>query len=101
MAFYTEAFGARFREEDAFGLASQFGEIGGITLKLVPLRTSMDFEDYLSHQLGFIVPNVETVIDLAIKHGGRQDGEILRDGENIHASVRDPDGNTIELYSSE
>lgn len=97
--FYSEAFGARFRAVDTMGLASQFGDLGDLTLKLVPLRDGVDFEGYPSHQLGFEVADVETVIAIANRHGGRQEGEILRDGDRVHGAVRDPDGNTIELYA--
>jgi len=100
VAFYEEAFGARFREVDTSGLRSQFGRVAGITLKLVPLRDAVEFDEFPSHQLGFEVPDVEAVIALAVKHGGRQEGELTRDGDTVHASVRDPDGNTIELYGS-
>lgn len=100
VAFYTEAFGAAFSEVDTFGLKSMFGNVAGVTLKFVPLRNEVDFEDYSSHQLGFVVDDVEHIIELAGKHGGRQEGETLRDGDSLHAAVRDPDGNSIELYSS-
>lgn len=53
------------------------------------------------HQLGFRVPDVKAVIALATQHGGRQEGEMIRDGDKIQAAIRDPDGNTIELYSEE
>ncbi|MEM7586413.1 MAG: VOC family protein [Acidobacteriota bacterium] len=98
VAFYEEAFGMGFREVDTSGLRSRFGRVGGITLKLVPLRDSVDFEGYGSHQLGFEVADVEAVIAIAIRHGGRQEGELRRDGDRLHGSVRDPDGNTLELY---
>ncbi len=101
VAFYTEAFGAKFREVDTFGIKSQFGEMAGITLKLVPLRDSADFEGYGSHQPGFVVENVEAVIEIAKKHGGRQEGELIQENGRVHGAVRDPDGNTIELYQSE
>jgi catechol 2,3-dioxygenase-like lactoylglutathione lyase family enzyme len=42
---------------------------------------------------------VEAVIALAIKHGGRQEGRVIRTESQIQAALRDPDGNTIELYS--
>ncbi len=99
VAFYSEAFGAHFREVDTSGLRSRFAELrGGITLKLVPLRDSPDFEDFPSHQLGFQVADVGAVIEIAKLHGGRQEGEILEFDGGRHAAVRDPDGNTIELY---
>jgi predicted enzyme related to lactoylglutathione lyase len=100
VAFYSEAFNAHFREVDTFGIRSQFAEIDGITLKFVPIRDAADFENYPVHQLGFSVPDVEAILTLAQQHGGRPEGDILRNGDAVHAAVRDPDGNTIELYSA-
>lgn len=100
MAFYSEAFGARFREVETFGVTSQFGEMAGLTIKLVPIRDGVDFEGYGTVQLGFDVNDVEKVIALAVRHGGRREGDLLRDEGRVHGAVRDPDGNTIELYAS-
>ena len=99
VAFYSEAFQVQFREVDTYGIRSQFGDVDGITLKLVPIRDDSDFKGYPVHQPGFVVPDVEAVIDLALKHGGRQEGRLIRVEGKIQAAVRDPDGNTIELYS--
>jgi len=101
MNFYSEAFQVQFREVDTYGIRSQFGEVGGITLKFVPIRDSSDFVGYPVHQLGFTVSDVETVIALALRYGGQKEGEIIRTGGKIQAAVRDPDGNTIELYLEE
>lgn len=98
-AFYTEAFGARFREVDTSGLRSQFGDVAGLTIKLVPIRDNADFDNFPVHQLGFNVSDVDSVIALAIKYGGRQEGSVVREGERTLAAIRDPDGNSIELYS--
>ena len=100
IAFYTEAFGGDFRQVDTSGLTSWFGEVAGITFKLVPIRDKPDFEGYPLHQLGFEVEQLQSVIQSAIKHGGRQEGDLLRDGDRLHGAIRDPDGNTIELYQS-
>ena len=100
VSFYSEAFNIHFQEVNTFGLSSRFGEVGGVMIKLVPIRESEDFETYPIHQPGFVVEDVEAVIALAIKHGGRQEGGIIRNSEGIQAAIRDPDGNTIELYSS-
>jgi catechol 2,3-dioxygenase-like lactoylglutathione lyase family enzyme len=97
VAFYTEAFGDRFREVNARGIHSQFGRVGWLTLKFVPIRDTVDFEGFPVHELGFEVPDVAAVIATAERHGGRvQDPPERQDGR-IHAAVRDPDGNTIEL----
>jgi hypothetical protein len=82
-----------------YGIRSQFGEVNGITLKFVPIRDEADFENYPVHQLGFIVTDVKAVIALALQHGGREEGRVIRNGERTEGAVRDPDGNTIELYS--
>jgi catechol 2,3-dioxygenase-like lactoylglutathione lyase family enzyme len=99
LKFYSEAFQVNFQEVDTYGIRSHFGEIGGITLKFVPLRESEDFKGFPVHQPGFIVPDVEAVVALARKHGGQLEGQILRSAGKVQAAVRDPDGNTIEIYS--
>jgi catechol 2,3-dioxygenase-like lactoylglutathione lyase family enzyme len=85
---------------DTYGIHSQFGELDGITLKFVPIRDEADFKNFPVHQLGFTVADVEAVIALALQHGGREEGKVIRKGERTEAAVRDPDGNTIELYSA-
>ncbi|HSK88424.1 MAG TPA: VOC family protein [Anaerolineales bacterium] len=99
LAFYSEAFQIQFREVETNGIRSQFGEVDDITLKFVPIRDDADFAGYPVHQPGFIVSDVEAVIALALQYGGQKEGEIIRSGGKIQAAVRDPDGNTIELYS--
>jgi catechol 2,3-dioxygenase-like lactoylglutathione lyase family enzyme len=99
LAFYSEAFHVQFREVDTYGIRSQFGDVDGITLKFVPIRDAVDFKGYPIHQPGFVVPDVEAVIALAIQHGGRQEGQTIRVDGKVQAAIRDPDGNTIELYA--
>ena len=99
LAFYSEAFHIRFQEVDTYGIRSQFGELDGVTLKFVPIRDSDDFKNFPIHQPGFVVPDVEAVIAIVRKHRGRQEGQTLRLDGRVQAAVRDPDGNTIELYS--
>jgi catechol 2,3-dioxygenase-like lactoylglutathione lyase family enzyme len=50
------------------------------------------------HQPGFDVPDVGRVVEIALRHGGRVQDAPAREGDGVHAAVRDPDGNTIELY---
>jgi predicted enzyme related to lactoylglutathione lyase len=90
VAFYSEAFNVQFENVVTSGFASKFGSINGINLKFVPIRDKVDFENYPIHQLGFSVPDIEKVIKIALKHGGKTEG---------NTAVRDPDGNTLELYS--
>jgi catechol 2,3-dioxygenase-like lactoylglutathione lyase family enzyme len=98
LEFYTKAFGFTFEPHDTYGLASQFGYRDGLTLKFVPIRDSADFVGFPVHQLGFAVPDVEAVVALAHRLGGRVEGVPQAVRDSIHAAIRDPDGNTIELY---
>jgi catechol 2,3-dioxygenase-like lactoylglutathione lyase family enzyme len=98
VAFYSEAFGARFAPVQAGSVTSQFGRMGPVTLKFVPIRAAVDFTGFTVHQPGFEVADVQAVIAAALKHGGRlQDAPTRPDGR-VHVAIRDPDGNTIELY---
>ena len=98
VAFYTEAFGARFRVVDTGGIQSRFGELPGLTIKLVPIRDAADFTGFPVHQLGFEVADVSRVIEIASRHGGRVQNPPAQTAGRVHAAIRDPDGNTIELY---
>jgi catechol 2,3-dioxygenase-like lactoylglutathione lyase family enzyme len=97
-AFYAEAFGFVFRDEQTGTLTSRFGRAGELTIKLVPIRQATDFVDFPVHQPGFEVPDVDRVIAIVEKHGGVLLQPPTREGGFITASVRDPDGNTVELY---
>lgn len=101
LSFYSEAFQIQFQEMNTYGIRSQFGQLGGVTLKLVPIRDDADFTGFPFHQPGFTVPDVEAVVALALQYGGRLEGGIIRRDGKTQAAVRDPDGNTIELYSEE
>jgi len=98
-AFYSEAFGIPFKEVDTFGIRSRFGDLNGITLKFVPIREEADFENYPVHQLGFGVRDIQKVTEIVLKYGGKTEGEIIHNDGKVQVAVRDPDGNTIELYS--
>lgn len=97
-AFYSEAFDIQFSEVETFGVTSHFGDFDGMTLKLVPIRESADFVGFPEVQLGFEVPDIDTVFAIAERHGGKPDGKRRVEAGLYHAGLRDPDGNTIELY---
>ncbi|MDX2262999.1 MAG: VOC family protein [Gemmatimonadales bacterium] len=96
--FYSEAFGVEFRTVPTGPFISSFGEIGNVLLKLVPIRDAEDFVGFPVVQLGVEVPEIDSAIASAIRHGGRLHDSIVVRGDSVVAAVRDPDGNTIELY---
>jgi catechol 2,3-dioxygenase-like lactoylglutathione lyase family enzyme len=100
VAFYREAFGFEFREVNLVGgLRAQFGRLDSLTLKFVPIRDAANFEEFPIHQPGFEVDDVEAVLAIAVKHGGRVQDPAARENGRLQAAVRDPDGNTLELYA--
>jgi catechol 2,3-dioxygenase-like lactoylglutathione lyase family enzyme len=100
LAFYEEALGVRFRLVRTGQIESRFGELPGLTLKFVPIRPEADFKGFPVHQLGFEVADIEAVIASVVRHGGRVANAPVRIDGRIHAAIRDPDGNTLELYQS-
>ncbi|MEQ8765744.1 MAG: VOC family protein [Planctomycetota bacterium] len=97
--FYRGVFGFRFTQVETSGIQSQFGVRNDLTIKLVPLRALPDFEGFPTHQPGFEVEDVRATLRLAIKHGGKQEGGLIEEDDQLRAAMRDPDGNTIEIYS--
>lgn len=88
--FYANAFGVRFRSVTTGGFESRFGELGGLTLKLVPIREAPDFEGFAVHQLGIEVDALERVVRLAVEAGGRRMGDpVVVDGVR-QVAIRDP-----------
>ena len=101
LGFYSEAFGVTFREVQTGPFRSRFGELGGVTLKFVPIRDATEFEKFAIHQPGIeVAGDVTRVIAAALKHGGSVQNPPVEDGDLVHASIRDPDGNTLEVYGS-
>lgn len=89
-----------FEAKDQSGFTMHEGELGHLLIKFVPIRGEADFTNFPVHQLGFTVPDLERVIRIAENHGGRLLEHLpATDHEPARAAIRDPDGNSIELYA--
>lgn len=99
--FYSALFGITFRDVRTGSITSRFGHLGEMTLKFVPIRMSRDTTGYPVHQLGIAVEEIAALIPLVRMHGGRMESTPITTSDGVHAAVRDPDGNTIELYEAE
>lgn len=97
-SFYAAAFGVTFRSVRTGDIDSRFGDLDGITIKLVPIRDSTDFEGYPIHQLGLEVESLDRVVDIALRAGGARHGEMVTVDGVRQIAIRDPDGNLLELY---
>ncbi|MCA8979793.1 MAG: SAM-dependent methyltransferase [Planctomycetes bacterium] len=96
--FYSAVFGMRFESSKTSGMPCFVGRLGDVVLQLVPLRDASDFEGFPLHQLGFDVQDVDEAVQSVLELGGRLEEEVVRKDDRAHACVRDPDGNTIELF---
>jgi catechol 2,3-dioxygenase-like lactoylglutathione lyase family enzyme len=63
----------------------------------VPIRDRAEFERFPIHQVGFEVPDVAAAVAAAVRAGGRIQDAPVSAGGRVRASVRDPDGNTVEV----
>ena len=100
VGFYQEAFGVQFEEKRVGDQAVYFGYLGDILLKLVPLSSEQDADEFPTHQLGVLVEDIDAVTELALKYGGRILQEPVLRMDQLHGAIRDPDGNSLELYAA-
>lgn len=98
LAFYSEAFQVEFKEESTGEIRSYFGTLGKTMLKFVPIRDDTDFENFPIHQPSIVVKDIKQIIKIALRHGCRIENQPERIDGQQQAAIRDPDGNTIELY---
>ncbi|MFN2446481.1 MAG: VOC family protein [Vicinamibacterales bacterium] len=98
--FYNDVFHARMKEVDVGGITMQTGHVAGLELLLCPNQVSRVRADLNRHMLRVRVGDFDALLKRVRGSGGTVDAApIMTSGERI-VSVRDPDGNTIELVTS-
>ncbi len=86
--FYTEVFGARLKGIEMQGSTLYSGSLGNLELILCPKSIAGIKAEENTIQLRFVVQDVAKTMDAAVKAGGKRIDE---------GSIRDPDGNSMEL----
>jgi catechol 2,3-dioxygenase-like lactoylglutathione lyase family enzyme len=98
--FYDAVFGASLQAQEMFGTTLYQGTLGGISLLLCPNEIARAKAEQNRHQLRFTVKDIAATMRLALASGATLLNEISdHDGAKI-ASVRDPDGNSIEFLQA-
>jgi predicted enzyme related to lactoylglutathione lyase len=98
--FYDAVFGASLQALPMYGTTLYQGKLGGISLLLCPNEIARAKAEQNRHQLRFTVKDVAETMRLALANGATLLNEISdHDGAKI-ASVRDPDGNSIEFMQT-
>ncbi len=93
IAFYTKTFGAEIKKGDPIS----GGKIGTLQIVLCPREVAGVKAEQNTIQLRFVVADIEKTVKAAFEAGGTKIDPITDSGTAKHASVRDPDGNSIEL----
>ncbi len=91
--FYTKTFGAELKKRDPIS----GGTIGNMQIVLCPRDVAGVKAEQNTIQLRFVVADIEKTFKAALEAGGTKIDAITKAGKQTIASVRDPDGNSIEL----
>jgi predicted enzyme related to lactoylglutathione lyase len=98
--FYDTVFGASLQALPMYETTLYQGKLGGISLLLCPNEIARAKAEQNRHQLRFTVKDIAATMRSALANGAILLNEISdHDGAKI-ASVRDPDGNSIEFVQA-
>lgn len=95
--FYVGVFDAKLRDVDLGGAKLKAGTLGGMEFILCPKEVAGVKADQNTIQLRFVVEDIASAVEAATMAGGQIIDEIRSAEGAKTASVRDPDGNSIEL----
>lgn len=97
VAFYTGMFDMKFKSFDAYESTLYTGKLGDMELLFCPKEVARVDAKINTIQPRFVVQDVENAFKTGLEKGGTAITEPqLFEGAKI-ASLRDPDGNSVEL----
>lgn len=97
---YETLFSTRFEREVTNGAAVWRSMAGELELTLAPWRRDQDFDGFPIHQLTVTVDDLEATLAGALGAGGRLLEAPREQNGARRASLRDVDGNTLELVQA-
>ncbi len=95
--FYSALLGVELNPVEMFERTLYAGRYEGIELLFCPRDLAGVEAGTNTIQLRFIVPDARVGFDRGKASGGLVISEPTRIGEGVHASLRDPDGNSLEI----
>ena len=98
--FYEHVFDANFQSIKTEHATFYAGQIAGIALTLIPNTVAQVKAEQNRQQLSFVVADLEQVLALSEKAGGKNLIDLIDTPEGKQAAVTDPDGNTIEFLQT-
>lgn len=96
--FYNTLFGTELQPTEAYGTTLYRGTLAGIPLLLCPNEIAGVEAEQSRHQLAIRVADLSTLLELVETAGGSLETPLT--DAVTHVTLRDPDGNTIEVSSA-
>ena len=96
-SFYEHVLGARLSSSRMGPFELVAGTLGGLEIQLCPRQIAGIEAEQNRHQLRFVVADLDGTLEAARKNHGTVLSDPVAHGHSSVASVRDPDGNSIEL----
>lgn len=96
--FYDTLFGTELQPTEAYGTTLYNGNLSGIPLVICPNEIAGVEAEQSRHQLAFRVPDLAAILFQVEAAGGSI--ETAMTDPLIQATLRDPDGNTIEVIQA-
>ncbi|MCP4580195.1 MAG: hypothetical protein GY839_01160 [candidate division Zixibacteria bacterium] len=95
--FYSETFGISFNVMEIEGNKLYKGLLGDIEILLCPKAFAGIEATENTIQLRFVISDISVAIDKGVKSGGTILNDIFKSEGISYASLRDPNGNSLEL----
>ena len=93
--FYTNIFNLQFEEKEMYGTKLYAGIWGGLKLLFCPAEIAGNTAKQNRHQFDIIVPDLQQLIELTTKHGGKPMSAIVENEHFWSVGIYDPDENSI------
>ena len=101
MTFYSAIFEVAFKPVELAGRQLHQAQLGDMELLLCPNDLAGVDADINTVQLRFVIKDVGTAYERGLKNGGKTLTEVQEIEGNVHASLRDPDGNSLEIMQNQ
>lgn len=95
--FYSAVFGIEFKKHEMGDFYLLSGMADSIQIMLCPKEMAGIEVDQNNIQLRFAIDDIEKVLKAGLQNFGTLIEELQKQGKVKFASLRDPDGNSIEL----
>lgn len=100
--FYSQLFQTSFTAIDCGSFTLHRGRVAdGLELQFCPKEVAGIAATQNIHQLRFVVPDLGRHLAAAVDAGGELLGDVTSEGGRRLGSLRDPDGNSLELIAQE